>query len=109
MERGDIFKVDNLEMFILNCNPEQGFISNETFIKYKFGLDREKCLEKIGKFDNEYAHFVSNFEDILNNYPVSENENNTSRLNNLDQPRSHIEEIFERLNSCIYLINFLNF
>ena len=109
MERGDTFKVDILEMFILNCDPEQGFISNDTIIKYQFGLNKEKCLEKMGEYDNEYAHFVSNFEDILTNYPLSENENNnnttSSRYNSRGNPPrgSHINEIFERLNLCIFI------
>lgn len=105
-------------MFILNCDPDQGFISSETNITYKFGLDKEKCLEKIGKFDNEYAHFVSNFEDILSNYPLNENENENenenslSRLNNnRNNNPSQLDHIFERLNSCIlnlYLFNFIS-
>lgn len=63
IERGDYFEVDELQMFILNCEPEHGFISSETLIKFKFGLDKEKCLERINRADSEYAMNMVNMEE----------------------------------------------
>jgi hypothetical protein len=55
IERGDILNIEDLEIFILNSTPEQGFITQDTHVIFKFGLTRERCLEKINAADNKYA------------------------------------------------------
>jgi hypothetical protein len=102
IERGDYFKVDNLEMFVLNCDPDHGFITNYTKIKYIFGLNSEECLEKINKFDNEFAHYVSNFDNLLNDIPYEIHSN--TRLNESGIPRTNFEEVFDVLNSGIFFL-----
>jgi hypothetical protein len=106
IERGDYFKVDNLEIFILNCDPDNGFITNDTKITYLFGLNREECLEKINNFDNEFAHYVSNFDNILIDMPYEVH--SETRLNESGIPRSNFEALFDVLNSSILIITHIN-
>jgi len=99
VERGDVFKVDDLEMFILNSYPDHGFISNDTHVLFKFGLNKEKCLEKINNADNEYAINIINFEERLQNSPSTRIEVN-SGLNSSNSPRVHLEDLLSRLSIC---------
>lgn len=55
VERGDIFNVDNFEFCILQSQPEDGFITTDTQVYYKYNLSKEKCLEKIENSDMKYA------------------------------------------------------
>jgi hypothetical protein len=64
VERGDVFVIEDLEMFILNSYPENGFITGETGVMFKLGLNKEKCLEKINNADNKYASSLSNQEEF---------------------------------------------
>ncbi len=63
IERGDVFAIEDLEMFVLNSYPENGFISNETHVMFKLGMNKEKCLEKINNADDKYAFSLLNFEE----------------------------------------------
>ena len=63
VERGDIFQIEDLEMFILNSYPENGFITCETGVMFKLGLNKEKCLEKINSADDKYATSLLNMEE----------------------------------------------
>ncbi len=63
IERGDVFTIEDLEMFVLNSYPENGFISHDTQVMFKLGLNKEKCLEKINNADNKYAVNLINLED----------------------------------------------
>ncbi len=99
VERGDVFKVDDLEMFILNSYPDHGFISPDTHVLFKFGLNKEKCLEKINLADNEYAMSIINFEERLLNNPLNQGEI-IQRSNSSESPRVHLEDLLNRLSIC---------
>jgi len=68
IERGDIIKIDNIEMFVLNSLPENGFINQNTQVYYKYNMSKEQCLEKINKLDIKYAMQIaqSNSNDSIN-------------------------------------------
>lgn len=66
VERGDIFQIEDLEMFILNSYPENGFITGETGVMFKLGLNKEKCLEKINNADDKYANSLLTMEESSN-------------------------------------------
>jgi hypothetical protein len=72
VERGDVFVIEDIEMFILNSYPENGFICNETNVMFKLGLNKEKCLEKINEADNKYAFSLANLEESLSRSQSSE-------------------------------------
>lgn len=55
IERGDVINIENMEFFVLNCLPENGFVNNETIFQVKVGLTKERCLEKIRNADTRYA------------------------------------------------------
>lgn len=97
IERGDIFKVDDLEMFILNSFPDHGFINQDTNVMFKFGMNKEKCLEKINNADNEYAMSILNLEERLLNTPYVSQEILT-RNNTAENPRLHLDDILNRLS-----------
>jgi hypothetical protein len=63
VERGDIFTVEDLEMFVLNSYPENGFVSSDTNIMLKLGMSKEKCLEKINNADNRFAYSLVHGEE----------------------------------------------
>ena len=95
-------------MFILNSQPDHGFVSQDTNITFKFGLDKEKCLEKINQADDEYVQSISNLEERLSYMP--NNENTLIRLNSSDSPRVNLEEILNRLSlSKFYKFKFIIF
>ena len=69
IERGDSFFIEKIEVFILNCIPESGFILNETSVGFTFGFSKEQCLERLMDMDDLFAkelffegNFVSNLK-----------------------------------------------
>jgi hypothetical protein len=50
-------------MFVLNSYPDNGFISNDTQVMFKLGMNKEKCLEKINNADDKYAFSLMNYEE----------------------------------------------
>jgi hypothetical protein len=86
VERGDVFVIEDLEMFILNSYPENGFITGETGVMFKLGLNKEKCLEKINNADNKYASSLLNQE-----------ESNLESNLNTDNISSSISDDYERM------------
>ena len=73
IERADIFKIENLELFVLDSCPEQGFVNQDTNVIFKFGLTKEECLEKILNDDNKYVQDLVQKEDEVNNSSSSNN------------------------------------
>jgi hypothetical protein len=80
-------------MFILNSNPENGFISNESNVMFKLGLNKEKCLEKINNADNKFAFSLYSLEEnlhgneLINSYHTNshvETSINIPRMRSLD-------------------------
>ncbi len=67
IERGDTFPIENLEMFVLNCVPENGFVNNNTNVIFKFGLAKEECLQKILNDDNKFVQNLVQKEDEADN------------------------------------------
>jgi hypothetical protein len=59
-------------MFVLNSYPENGFISSETNVMLKLGLNKEKCLEKINNADNRFAYSLLNGEENLNELDLNQ-------------------------------------
>lgn len=86
-------------MFILNSYPDHGFISSDTHVLFKFGLNKEKCLEKINNADNEYAMSIINLEERLLNNPLNPREG-VHRANTGESPRVHLEDLLNRLSLC---------
>lgn len=99
VEKGDIFKVDDLEMFILNCEPEHGFVSCETNVKFKFGLDKENCLEFINRADNEYARNLMNLQERMIVNPNNQG-NGLPRLEPEDAGRFIMSDFLNPLSMC---------
>ena len=54
-------------MFVLNSYPDNGFIHQDTNVLFKFGLNKQRCLEKIHNADNKYAINLLTLEDTINN------------------------------------------
>lgn len=106
IERGDCFQIEDLEMFVLNSFPINGFISTDTNVLFKFGLNKEKCLEKIHHADNKYAFSLMNLEE---NNVLGIEENNSNILNDYRNARFIDYEDNIRLRyygqrlSCIYI------
>ncbi len=70
IERGDQFFIENLELFVLNSYPEQGYINKESNVSFSFGLTKEECLDKIDLADSQFAISLSRLqgeEDINRN------------------------------------------
>ncbi len=70
IERGDQFNIENLELFVLNSYPEQGYINKESHVTFSFGLTKEECLDKIVLADSQFAISLSRLqgeEDINKN------------------------------------------
>jgi hypothetical protein len=86
-------------MFILNSYPDHGFISSDTNVLFKFGLNKEKCLEKINHADNEYAMSLLNLEERLlqSRYVSGEI---IPRSNSDESPRLNLEDLLNRLSLC---------
>lgn len=104
VERGDVFKVDDLEMFVLNSYPDHGFISADSHVLFKFGLNKEKCLEKINHADNEYAMSIINLEERQFNNPLVSGE--VILRSNSESPRVHLEDLLSRLSICKIILKF---
>lgn len=43
VEKGGFYKIDNIEICILECEPKSGFISIETQLDYVFGYYKSRC------------------------------------------------------------------
>jgi hypothetical protein len=83
IERGDVFTIEDLELFVLNSYPENGFICSETSVMLKLGLNKEKCLEKINNADNKYAFsLLSSEEGFGANILNTELDNSNNLLRN---------------------------
>jgi len=80
IERGDIFAIEDLELFVLNCEPENGFISRESNPMLKLGLDKEKCLEKINNADNRFANSLIRSEENTSYLNRHQQNHNSDRL-----------------------------
>lgn len=59
IERGDHFKVDEFDFFVLNCNPIKGFVDKKTGTSLIFGLTLDLCNKKIKNADQKYADYLS--------------------------------------------------
>jgi hypothetical protein len=80
IEKGDSIKIDNIEFFILNCYPDEGFVASETQLYYKYNMNKEKCMEKIEDSDMKLAlQLARQFE---RESLVDSTYNNTSLDNN---------------------------
>jgi len=64
IERGEMFKIEGIEFCILNCNPEEGFVTKDTQVNLLFGMSTDKCLEKIKNADLKYAMQLSRQIDL---------------------------------------------
>ncbi len=76
VERGDVFEIEDLEIFVLNSFPDHGFINKDTIVEFKFGLSKQVCLDRIHQADNQYASTLFALEDrysrsLLNNEGVN--------------------------------------
>lgn len=100
LERGDSIKVDDLEMFVLNSYPDHGFISTETNVLFKFGLNKDRCLEKIHRADDEYAMNLFNSEERSINLSFSNNEN-IPQPQFIESSRISLHDLLNRLTICI--------
>ena len=52
-----------MEFFVLNCNPKEGFVGENTRFFIRFGWSKERCLAKIAETDVSVANNL-NFRSI---------------------------------------------
>lgn len=99
----------------MNSQPDHGFVSPDTEISYKFGLDKEKCLHKINQADDEYAQSIIELEERLNNSAPNILSSSNIRRDNYNNYNSHnviqneneilnLEGILDRLRLSKYTI-----
>jgi hypothetical protein len=81
IERGDVLQIEDIELFVLNCAPENGFVIKESNVLLKFGFSKEKCLEKINNADNKMAMTLLSLEENLNMGLVNNNTNTNINTN----------------------------
>ena len=98
IERGDTIIIEDLEIFVLNSFPDHGFIHKDTNVIFKFGLDKERCLEKIHNADNKYAISLLSLEDTMNNSIVR---NDLISYNHMRSMDSYFGRIANRRLNCI--------
>lgn len=83
--------------------PDQGFVSDSAEILYKFGLDKEKCLQRINQADDQYVQSINQVEERSNDsIQLSENANNSfRRLLENNSNRNNLNDIIStfRLNA----------
>jgi len=114
IERGDIIPIEDIQIFILNCFPDYGFVTRETQLVFKFGLSIEECLQKINTNDLKYTMNLAMIEDrmttenrirnntfrdyLSNMFRTQNNNNNNNNINNnnnnipiLNDRRNYIE------------------
>lgn len=105
VERGDILNVDGFEFCILQCQPDEGFITSDTQVYYKYNLSKEKCLEKIENSDMKYAlQLARQFEqevsvNVTNQTSTREDQQQIQLLdsNRIVFTSSNISNLFSRL------------
>lgn len=90
-------------MFILNCSPTNGFIALDSNVLFKFGLNKEKCLEQIHNADNKYAFSLMNSEEnmITNNDDrelIRHLSDNISGRHSHSESRNRVRSIDEIMN-----------
>ncbi len=88
-------------MFVLNSHPDNGFIHQDTNVSFKFGLNQQRCLEKIHNADNKYAINLLTLEDTISNNIFGQ------EIISFDNPRG-LETYFRRIShnrrlNCINL------
>ena len=93
IERGESIKIDEFDLFVLNCSPENGFVTCETRVKLIFGLSYENCLEKIQEADIKY---VTNLNSISSISSIDSNEHSIQGQNQIN----HIENLTS-YNNCL--------
>ncbi len=91
IERGDIIKIGEIKLFVLKCNPENGFISKNTKNIFKFGKSEEELKERLNN-DIEFERHR-----IIRNNNFDNNEINTSLNNNRIRIRFSNRNIQERI------------
>jgi len=87
-------------MFVLNSCPDHGFISTETNVLFKFGLNKDRCLEKINRADNEYAMNLFNSEERHVNLTFAPGES-IIRTQSSESSRISLHDLLNRLTICI--------
>ena len=91
IERGDIIKIGEIKLFVLKCNPENGFISKNTKNIFKFGKSEEELKERLNN-DIEFERHR-----VIRNNNFDNNEINTSLNNNRIRIRFSNRNIQERI------------
>ena len=67
IEKGDTFKIGHIDVFVLHCQPQSGFVGKSTLIRYKFGKTRNQCVAYIQREDNKIASEM-NARNVMNRY-----------------------------------------
>ena len=91
IEQGDTFKIGHIDVFVLQCQPQSGFVVKNTLIRYKFGKTRNQCIAYIQREDNKIASEM-NARNVMNRYRTL-----TSILREF-MVTTHNEIINERIN-----------
>ena len=86
IERSDIIKLYDIKLFVLKCNPENGFITNNTKYIFKYGKTQQQLIDTLN-YDreiekNEYNKKKKLFEIYKNLSNLKESYNNYN-FNNL--------------------------
>ena len=98
IERSDIIKLYDIKLFVLKCNPENGFINNNTKYIFKFGKTEQQLINKLN-YDKEIER-----NRIINNRNNNNNEINTSS-SNLNSVEIRLSNRIHTLQERIRLLN----
>lgn len=95
VERGDVFVVEDVEMFVLNSWPDNGFIGLQTNAHLKFGLSKQQCLNKIHSADDRFTTDLVNMEqsEAFGEIMFNEPEN----VGHLMPSRRNLDDLFREM------------
>jgi ribosomal protein S27E len=89
IERGDIIKIGEIRFFVLKSNPENGFISSNSKILFKFGKTEEQLKDKLN-YDLEIERERRNNRRQNNDNDNSNNNNSNNEVNTSSNNRIEI-------------------
>jgi hypothetical protein len=111
IERGDIIKIGEIRFFVLKSNPENGFISSNSKILFKFGKTEEQLKDKLN-YDLEVERERRNNRRQNNDNDNSNNNNSNNEVNTSSNNRIEIRfsNRIQTLHDRLRLLNelFLN-
>ena len=119
IERGDVFNIGKLKIFILKAKPSTGFVAEDiTKITLKFNYTLEQSqnelneqIEKESLENREDDRYISNFDNDNNNIIINtstNSEHNFEILNEFQERMRVINSLFAQRRRLLRLNNRLN-